>query len=143
MANLHTPATYKRLTADKDYMDKTVDAYIRANYGQHTSYEVRGDNIIIGDGSVMKLATLQRQAIDMQTQVEERPELNKVLQDRQKRQEQSARVDNTIANPKSTEQMQAEQAQKYMRQNAQNKGHVPKTTRTKGSTSNLPSDNPQ
>ena len=143
MANLHTPATYKRLKEDQPYMDKALQSFIRANYGANVDYDIRGDNIIIGDGSVMKLATIQNHAIDLQTHLENRPELNQVMQKRQKRVEEAEKVNNQITHTKSTEQMQADQARSFMERNARNAGHVPKTDRTKGSTSNLPSDNPQ
>ena len=89
MALQNTQETYRRLMEDKDYTNKAISEFIASNYGSNTGYEIRGDNIIVGDGSVAKYTDIAKQAIDLQTTMNDRPELREIYRDRQRR------VDNT------------------------------------------------
>ena len=115
----HSPSTYKRIIEDEAYTAKAISAYVRSNYGNNASYEVRdGKAIVVTDSgtNIMSLKDIQIRAIDLQTALEERPELNKVLQDRQQRQSAPHRSNGHAFTPDvSPEAAMQTQAQSHMK----------------------------
>ncbi len=114
-----TSSGYRRVMEDKVYTDKAVDALLRRNYGSNVEYEVR-DGYMLVNGSAVKEDEVIRQAIDMQNDIADRPELNQLYQDRQQRMDttngavrRETRHEDSLAN-----NAMADMAHKYMKQNS-------------------------
>ena len=113
-----TPSTYTRLGQDKDYMVKAMDSLTRINHGQNATMEVVGDKVILNGSKIIPLADYQKQAVDMQSHLAERPELEGYYQQRQQRVEQAERQSQPNMIEKSPDEMMQEQAQAYMKANS-------------------------
>ena len=139
-----TPSGYKRVMSDKAYTDKAVDALLRRNYGSNVDYEVR-DGFMLVNGSAVKEDEIIRQAIDMQNEMADRPELNQLYQDQQKRMDaNNGAINREVKFEQSQSNVESSTlARKYMLQNSQGSATSSRTANRNPNyvpASNLPSD---
>lgn len=143
MGNKFTPSTYKRITQDENYTNKAIDSFLRAENGHNVQYEVVGNKVVINGGKILDKNTVMAKAVDFQAILHERPALEKLYQDRQKRIEQAQPKSNPNLQEKSANEMMAEGAMKAMLSNAGRRTLASKQTEVAKSTShrtNLPSE---
>lgn len=122
MANKYTASTYERISKDEDYTKKAIDSFVKMEHGQNATVEFTDNGkVIINGSSILDYATMVSKAIDRQSELTERPELEKVYKDRQTRVEQAERFSKPNLVEKSADEIMAEQAYAQMRSNASNR----------------------
>ncbi|MDB2562206.1 hypothetical protein N9X61_01230 [Sulfurimonas sp.] len=135
----YTPETYKRIGKDKAYTDKAIDAMARMDFGENVKVEFTDNGkVIINDAQVLNYGTYAQKAIDRQSALSERPELEGVYKSRQKRQETAEKFSNPNLQEKSKDEMMAEGAMKSMLSNASKRGLASQKQHT--TKTNLPSE---
>lgn len=117
-----TPSTYSR--HDREYKEKAIDALARMEHGQNATVEFHGNKVIVNGGSIMGFEDMAIKAIDRQSELTERPELEQVYHDRQKRVDQAEKYSNPNMLEKSPDEMMQAQAQAYMRSNSSNSNNT-------------------
>lgn len=134
----YTAETYKRIGKDTDYTNKAIDAMARMDFGQNVKVEFTDNGkVIINDSQILDYNTMAKKAIDRQTELQDRPELEKVYKDRQKRQDEAERYSKPNLQEKSDNEMMQEQAQAQMLANASNRVLA---SQKPSSRTNLPSE---